>query len=134
MMALRVLVLLSAILCNSSALVLRPEADQELTPDQALQAVDEATALLEQPENAQVLKKVADEVKAASQDPQQRQMAMMFDLLPKVQKVLSPILSKYGFEGESALMDAFAQIQELATTSPKLQEKAQTLMGIVGYN
>lgn len=94
----------------------------QLTFEQAKEALDEAIASFEIPENKALIENALAQLPPG--DPIQR----MIVLVPIVEKIQQATMAKYGFAGPGAVMNATMQINMHAMRDPDMQTKCQLLL------
>lgn len=87
-------------------------------------ALDEALGELQKKENLEALQAIVAECEKI-EDPMQKQMAKMSQLIPKVQEMLKEQMEKRGFKGDGAVMAGMMQIQMASMADPGMQAKVQ---------
>mmetsp|Transcript_50083 Transcript_50083/g.93654 ORF Transcript_50083/g.93654 Transcript_50083/m.93654 type:complete len:149 (-) Transcript_50083:131-577(-) len=96
-----------------------------LSPEQAKTIFNTAYEKFSDAETKKELKGIVEEANKV-EDPMMRQMKMMQDLMPAVQKLMNDEIKAYGFTDETVLMGVM-QVQLIAMADPELKDKAQEL-------
>jgi len=101
---------------------------RQLTPPEALSAVNEALAIFRQPDNEKMLKQVVIECDGLEGlDAEQKAGMKISRLSSMIQEMLGDVMLKYGFES-TQVVAAVMQIQMHALDSPALKKQVDLLM------
>eukprot|EP00930_Biecheleria_cincta_P081651 TRINITY_DN7087_c0_g1_i3.p1 TRINITY_DN7087_c0_g1~~TRINITY_DN7087_c0_g1_i3.p1 ORF type:complete len:135 (+),score=33.56 TRINITY_DN7087_c0_g1_i3:67-471(+) len=104
-----------------------PEGPRQLSKAEASQLLDEAVAVFQRPENKQRLLDAAS-VANKEQDPTQKMMLMMSNVMPLAQSMMHDPMTKYGFSDDDALA-VLSQVQALAKGDATMSAKLELLQG-----